>query len=153
MILVALVFSACQLIVFSCFAIAAHVWFQNEKRKAIEQASALARSLIEAPDNNTPSALAVVMDQAAMLLAARLAQQLKAMLAGVESGESKAEQLAMFESASAGNPLVGILGAILPKRIRNKLLANPQMLGALGRIGGGGGGNHDAGTITRKHRD
>lgn len=109
------------------------------------------------PDENTPSPLAVIMDQAAMLLAARLAQQLKAMLAGVESGESKAEQLAMFEGVASQNPLVGVLGAILPKRIRSKLLSNPQMLGALGRLGGGGGGgggNHEApGAITRKRRE
>jgi hypothetical protein len=155
-----LALGCCQALVLVCFALLARRWYNRERDRILDELSAAVENFVKSPDDKTPSPLALLLDQAALLFAARLAQQLKAMLSGVESGESKSEQLAMFEGAAAQNPLVGILGAILPKRIRNKLLSNPQMIGALGRLGGGapgggdpGGGNHGNPGLTRKRRD
>jgi hypothetical protein len=97
--------------------------------------------------------LAQLTDVLATLLAARLVQQVKAMLAGVESGASKGEQLALIENATQDNPWLAILSTILPKRLKSKLLSNPQMIGALSKLGGFGG-NHGAGEpVPRKHRE
>jgi hypothetical protein len=154
MIVAALVFSGCQVVVFACFIIATRFWFESEKRKAIRELTEFARSMIEAPDENTPSPLAALIDQGALLLAARLMQQIKAMLAGVESGEAKAEQGRLFGEASAASPLLGIVGAMLPKRIRNGLMRNPQMMAALSRLGGGNHtGGPEAAIPPRRHRD
>ncbi len=155
MILAALVFSGCQVVVLACFLFAARRWYESEKRKAIRELSEFARSLIEAPDDSTPSPLAALIDQGALLLAARLMQQIKAMLAGVESGESKAEQGRLFGEASAASPILGIIGAMLPKRIRNGLMRNPQMMAALANLGGGGNhhGTSEGVNPPRRHRD
>jgi hypothetical protein len=91
-----------------------------------------------------------MLDPLATLLAARLVQQLKAMIAGVESGNSKGEQLALINEATAQSPWLAIISAILPKRIRNQLLSNPQMIGALSKIGGGGNHNESKGASAQK---
>jgi len=152
-----LVFCGCQALVFLCFAIAAGFWFENQKRKLKLEAEEWARAFIESPDSETPSPLAVLIDQGATLLAARMIQQIKAMLAGVESGLSKNEQSDLLANAANQSPLLGMLGAMLPKRIRSGLMKNPQMVAALGRMVGGGN-NHSpessAGApAPRKHRD
>jgi hypothetical protein len=74
------------------------------------------------------------------------------MLAGVESGESKGEQLSLIDQASSSSPWLAILSNILPKRIRNRLMSNPQMMGALAKLGG----NHGAASadvMPRRHRE
>jgi hypothetical protein len=71
-----------------------------------------------------------------MLFAARLIQYAKDTLSGVAGKAQQAEQLSMIEDAAAQNPLIGMLSGMLPKRIRNNLLKNPQFLGALSSFGG-----------------
>jgi hypothetical protein len=153
MILAALVFSACQILVFGCSLLILRHWIRAEISRIRAELVGSAKSFLESPDADTPSPLAQFMDQIALLLAARLVQQVKAMLAGVESGAAKGEQLAMFEEAAASSPWLSILGGILPKRIRNGLMKNPQMIGALAKLGG----NHHASTPEayqgKKHRE
>jgi hypothetical protein len=142
MIVTALVFSACQIVVCVCFALLVRSWAERKEQKLRSEITELVRGLIEAPDDKTPSPLAVLIDQGATLLASRLMQQLKAMLAGVESGLSKNEQLSFLEEASHGSPLLSALAGMLPKRIRSGLLKNPQMIGALSKMVSG---NHNSG--------
>jgi hypothetical protein len=137
-----LLLGGCQILVFACMAGLASRWYHRERQKIVDEISEAIESFVKSPDADTPSPFAMLLDQAALLLAARLVQQLKAMMAGVESGEAKGQQLAMIEQASEGNPLVALIAGILPARIRNKLLKNPQMIGALARFGGGG--NHQS---------
>jgi hypothetical protein len=145
-------FTICQALVLLCCMELAKRWYRRERDALRSEISEALRSFVEPPNEETPSPLAVLIDQMALLLAGRMVQQIKAMLAGVESGESKGEQLQLIESVSAGNPLLGLLAGILPKRIRNKFLSNPQMLGALSKLGGGSSnGNHDADYVPRKH--
>lgn len=153
MIIAALVFSGCQVVVCACFLIAGHFWYENQKRKAISELTEFVRSMVEAPDATTPSPLAALIDQGALLLAARLMQQLKAMLAGVESGASKGEQLALMTEAQGNSPWLALISNMLPKRIRNQLMRNPQMIGALSRLAGGGNGSNTADVPPRRHRD
>jgi hypothetical protein len=155
MIAAALVFSGCQFLVCACIAVFLRFVIARKEAQLRKELRELARALIEAPDDKTPSPLAVMIDQGATLLAARLMQQIKAMLAGVESGLSKNEQLELMEGAANGSPLVGMLAGMLPKRIRNGLMRNPQMIGALSNLfnrQNGGGGTSDS-PPPRKHRD
>ena len=154
MIVVALVFCGCQFLVCACFAVAAGFWFEHQKGKLRREAEEWARAFIEAPNAETPSPLAVLIDQGATLLAARMIQQIKAMLAGVESGLSKNEQSDLLANAANQSPLLGMLGAMLPKRIRSGLMKNPQMVAALMNFGkGNNGSSADTAIVPRKHRD
>lgn len=148
----ALVFSACQILVAGCFLVLVHWYIDQQKRKIRKEIEDLVRTIITAPDEKTPSPLAVIIDQGALLLAARLMQQLKAMLAGTESGLSKAEgaevQLSMLEGAP---PWASLVLGILPKRLRSQLLKNPQMIGALSAMTGGNhAGEADVTDIQRR---
>lgn len=140
MIIAALVFAGCQTVVLACFALLAVKWYRSESTRIRDELSEAAHTFLTSPNAETPSPLAVMTDQVALLLAARLVQQLKAMMAGVESGESKAEHDNMIAQATAGSPWLALLAGILPKRIRNQLMRNPQMIGALSKLGG----NHSA---------
>ena len=136
----ALAFGAVEILVFACFAVLAHWYVDQQKRKIRDEISELVRAFITAPDDQTPSPLACLIDQGSLLLAARMVQQLKAMLAGTESGLSKAEglekQLSMLDDAP---PWASIVLGILPKRLRSQLLKNPQMIGALSSFKPGNG--------------
>lgn len=146
MITTAIAFVLCQSLVLLLSAMFVHRWYLREKARVKAEMAQAVEDFLTSPDADTPSPLAVLADQAALLLAARLMQQMKAMLAGNESGESKGEQLALINEAAASSPWVALIAGILPARIRNKLLKNPQMIGALSKLGtGGAGGNshHD----------
>lgn len=143
-----------QIAVFTCFSLLAVRFYRAEKAKTLQEASEWARSLIEAPDETTPSPLAVLIDQCAIVLATRLVQSVKNTIAGVESGAAKGEQLAMFEAAAAESPWIALIGGMLPKRLRNALMKNPQMIGALSKLGGGGNNHRSAEALpVIRHRD
>lgn len=93
------------------------------------------RVFIEAPDSATPSPFAVLIDTFATLFASRALQQVKQMLSGIESKAGQAEQLEMFSKAAEGNPWLGLIAGMVPKRVRNSLIRNPQMMAALSKIG------------------
>jgi hypothetical protein len=148
LIIAALVFVSCQTVVLSLFSMVAIRWYRRERASIQEEAADALRAFVASPNADTPSPLAVLVDQMALLLAARLIQQVKAMLAGVESGASKQEQAAMLSEATAGSPWMALIAGMLPARIRNSLLRNPQMIGALSKIGG----NHAAPPIESSSR-
>ena len=146
-----LVLFGCMSLVLVCFGLIIRYWYHRIR----DELTTTLHQFIEAPDDKTPSPLAVLSDQIALLLAARLVQQIKAMLAGVESGASKAEVREMLASASEGSPWLGLIAGMIPKRIRNGLMRNPQMIGALSKLGqrNGGGDGHEASPSVRKHRE
>jgi hypothetical protein len=153
MLLAALVFTACQTLVLSCFAYIAVRWYKRESEETIARISQAAEDFLTPPDADTPSPLALLLDKCALLLSARLVQQVKAMLAGVESGESKGEQLALINEATAGSPWLAMIAGILPKRIRNGLMKNPQMIGALANLGKGNNHQTTDAQPLRRHRE
>ena len=153
MIIAAIVFSACQVLVFGCSLLILRHWTRAEVARIRAELVESARTFLESPDADTPSPLAQLMDQIALLLAARLVQQIKAMLAGVESGSAKSEQLAMFEQAAESSPWLSLIGGILPKRIRNSLMKNPQMIGALAKLGGNHHASDPSEPPVRRHRE
>lgn len=130
-ILTALLIVCGNLLVFTLFSWLGIWWAANQERRIRDEISESIRAVLTSPDENTPSPLAAYSDQVATILAARLMQQIKAMIGGVESGASKAAaaeaQLELLESSPPG---LGLIAGILPKRLRNKLLNNPQMVGA-----------------------
>jgi hypothetical protein len=130
-----------QALVFAGFSWLAVRWYNKERARTLDELSEAVRMFMTPPDPNTPSPLAVLADQCAILLSARLIQRIKDMLAGVESGASKGEQLAMINEATSQNPWLALIAGILPARLRNALMKNPQMIGALSKIGGG---NHQS---------
>jgi len=152
LILVAVMFLGSQSIAALCCFLVLRAWYRREKAALRAEVEDLVQSFLAAPDKDTPSPFAVLLDQGALLLASRLVQQLKSMLAGTESGlsraESAAEQLSMLDTAP---PWVSALAGILPAKLRNRLVRNPQMVGALSNLlgGGGGSGNHGTGTSVR----
>lgn len=156
MIVAAIVFSVCQFLVCLSFAVLVRWYVARKETQYRQEIQDLVRSFIEPPDENTPSALGVLLDQGATLLASRLVQQLKAMLAGVESGLAKQEQAAMLGEISSSSPMIGLLANILPKKIRAGLMKNPQMIGALSKMVNRNGGSDGSGSpapLPRRHRD
>lgn len=138
MIVEGLVFSACLVVVFGCWTLALWLLLRAWERRIRAELGDRLREFIEAPNDKTPSPLAVLIDQVATLLAARMAQQLKAMLAGTESGLSKGEASALEGAAVAAlPPWAAMLASILPKRIKRQLLSNPQMVASLGKLAQG----------------
>jgi phage-related minor tail protein len=151
MLLAALVFSGCQLLVLGCIVLLVRHWIRRQAAALRDEIAETVRTFVSAPDDKTPSPLAAVVDQFALLLAARLVQQVKAMLAGVESGASKGEQLALMQDATSSSPWLALIAGIIPKRLRNQLMRNPQMIGALSKLGGGG--NHSTSGGSAPSRD
>lgn len=142
-----------QIVALAGFSFLAVRFYRHEKAQVLEEAANWARSVIEAPNEATPSPLAVLIDQCAIVLATRLVQSVKQTISGVESGMAKGEQLAMFEAAAAESPWIALIGNMLPKRLRNALMKNPQMIGALTKIGGQGNNHGAQDTPPRRHRD
>jgi Pyruvate/2-oxoacid:ferredoxin oxidoreductase gamma subunit len=141
-----------QVAVSAGFSLLAVRFYRHEKAQVAQEIADWARSVIEAPNETTPSPLAVLIDQCAIVLATRLVQSVKQTISGVESGAAKGEQLAMFEAAAAESPWIALIGNMLPKRLRNALMKNPQMIGALSKLGGGN--NHSAEAMpVRRHRE
>lgn len=154
MLVAALVFAGCQALVLCCSGYLALKICRREVSRVRDEASEMLAEFLTSPDKDTPSPFAALLDQAALLLAARLVQQVKAMLAGVESGVSKGEQLAMMEEVKAGSPWLSLIAGMLPRRLQKQLLSNPQMIGALSRLGGGS--NHQSTADSppaRRHRE
>ena len=145
-------FLTCHTLVLIClFGLSVRL-LARAREKMKDEALATLREFISAPDADTPSPLAALTDTFATLLAARLVQNVKAMLAGVESGASKAEQLALIDGAMQQSPWLGLIGGMLPKRLRNSLMRNPQMIAALSRIGGNNHGvTNEGATAPRRH--
>jgi len=129
-----------------------HHEYKKEKERLGELISNTLHDFVNSPDENTPSPLAVLMDTAATLLAARFMHQIKSMVGGIESKAVQGEQLAMLGEASGQSPLLAVLANLLPKRVRNKLARNPQILQALASLGGNHRETH-AEVTPRSHRD
>jgi hypothetical protein len=158
LILAAFVFSACISVVLTVLTVAARralsKKYEQERQRLADDLAESLRTFITAADATTPSPLAVLVDQFAILLAARLVQSVKGMIAGTESGVAKGEQLALLEDVTKDSPLLTLLSGLVPRSLRTKLLKNPQMVGALSKLGSLGS-NHGADTASapRRHRE
>lgn len=142
MIFAVLVLLLGQIAVICGFSVLAVRWYNKERARTLDELSEAVQTFLTPPDLNTPSPLAVLADQCALLLAARLVQHVKQTLSGVESGAAKGEQLAMINEATSQNPWLALIAGMLPARLRNALMKNPQMIGALSKLGG----NHQSGS-------
>jgi MFS family permease len=147
-----LLFAGCQFAALVCMSLLARRWYNRERARLEAELSEAIRAFITAPDAATASPLAILMDNAATLLASRFVQQIKVMLGGIGSGEAKEAQLALINEASESNPWLAMLSNLMPKRMRNALLKNPQMIGALSKLGGNHSGT-GAEVAPRRHRD
>lgn len=147
-----LLFSACQILVGVCFLVLVRWWIHRTEQRIRSEISEAVRIFITAPDDKTPSPLALLIDQGALVLASRLMQQVKAMLAGAESGRSKAEAEQMQEQIMGhAPPWASLVLGILPAKLRNQLLRNPQMIGALAKMtGGNNAGDSEVTEIQRR---
>lgn len=105
------------------------------------------RSCLTPAKEGEPSPIAVFADQLAIIFAARIMQQIKQATSGIASGQSKQESAEALEAVTGSSPALGILAAMLPKSIRNKMIRNPQMLRQLSLFrGGGNGADSDTGS-------
>lgn len=158
MIVAALTFSACLAVVLfvfgTCFALVARHWYESERLRLRQELEAALRSFIESPDGTTQSPLGVMLDSGATLLAARLVNQIKAMLMGVESGLAKRDNADSLAAGAAGqSPWLALITGMLPTRVRNGLLKNPTILSALSHVGGNHGSTDSTAAVVRKHRN
>jgi len=116
------------------------------------------RSFTESPGPDTPSPLALMADQFALLFAGRVWQQVEARMRG-SNAQTTVELNKEEEAALAKrSPAAALAMAFLPKKIKKMLQTNPQMLGALSNLTAGagqpGGGDHgNSGYTGRTHRD
>jgi len=150
---------ACSFLVQCATIILAGRWLRAKEEELRAELGDMLHSLVTPPDEKTPAPLAQYADVIATLLAARFVQQVKTMLAGTASGESRAETgMVVAESMAGLPPVLGVLAQMLPKNLQKKLLSNPQMVGALGSaFGAGRGNNHteshtDNGTLQERMR-
>jgi len=143
-ILTALLVVVCSSLVLTVWTLSVGFLLNRKERKLRAELSEALQSFVSAADDGTPSPLAVVMDQAAMLLAARLAQQVKTMLAGVSNGASAEASNAQMEALGSAPGWIGLLANILPKSLKKKMLKNPQMLSVLAQFTGVNGKNGGA---------
>jgi len=134
---------ACSLLVQVFAVVAARRWMRDKEDELRAELADMLHNLVTPPDEKTPAPLAQYADVVSTLLAARFVQQVKTMLAGTASGESRAETgMVVAESMAGLPPILGVLAQMLPKNLQKKLLSNPQMVGALGSAFGGGRGNN-----------
>jgi len=76
------------------------------------------------PDQETPSQFAVLIDTIAQAIAARLVQQVKSVVMGMNSADAKAEKRGQLELIKQNNPSLAGLASILPK----SWVRNPEVL-------------------------
>ena len=157
MIWLVLALSACSLAALISTPLLLLRFYHREKDALRREVEELLRGVITAPDEKTPSPLAVLCDQMATLFAARLVQNVKSTLSGVEHELARGEQLGLFEEAAGQHPWLGLIAGMIPKKLRNSLIRNPQMVSALSKmVGGGGSGDGSTGVEgqpPRRHRE
>ena len=121
-------------------------WVKHKERVLTAQFRAFVES-----QGDQPSPLAVLTDQVATLLAARLWQQVEARLRGGAGTAQREENREAEAQVAASGPLAALAMAFLPKKAKMMMMKNPQFLGSLGSLlggsgkGSGSGANHGAG--------
>ncbi len=158
LVIICLVFVGCLLIV--CPLLAGRLLIRWVEQKIADEKAELStqlRAFVESPSEDTPSPLALMADQFALLFAGRLWQHMEARLRGSNSQTTASLNKEEEAVLAASNPGMALLGAFLPKKIKKMLEKNPMMVGALSNMMGAappGGGDHgSAGNVARKNRD
>ena len=107
-------------------------------RKEVEieaRLTSLVQQFITSPTPDTPSPLALLIDQTATVFASRLVGHVQQVLNASRGGERKVENMAALEAAEGAlasiNPGLTVLASLLPKRFKSSLIRNPQFTGAL----------------------
>lgn len=126
------------------FLIRIHRQLQRANDELFERAAAALTSFVSCPAEDVPSPLAVLADQTATIFAARIMQQVRASAAGIASGQAQEAMAEASAELAGGSPMLGILAGLLPKKIRNQMLRNPQMVRQLALFGKNGGNHTDA---------
>lgn len=128
--------------------------------QARDQVTQALTAFVSPVKEGEPSPLAMIADQLAIVFAARIVQQLTERAAGIASGQARAELAEQAQELAGASPWLGVLAGILPKRLRNQLLRNPQMVGSLAQLpmfGPGGaarpGDNGKGEYSPRKHHE
>ena len=135
----ALLFSLCLVLVSCAWGLAAWLYLTKKEREYQERLRESLKAIFTCPDEATPSPFAELADQVCIIMAARLAQQVKTMLAGKASGLSKeATAEAEAEVVGGGPSWLPIVAAILPKKIKAQMLRNPQFIQGIMNLGGNG---------------
>ncbi|MCJ7510305.1 MAG: hypothetical protein MUP14_05420 [Dehalococcoidia bacterium] len=132
-----------------------HRWYEREKESIRQELLDALRQALTSPEKDVPSPVAILADQLATLFAQRTIQAVKATLGGVEKEVARGEQLAMFEEAAGSSPWLGLIAGMIPKKLRNQLMRNPQMVGALAKLAGGTNHSDKGAEVTppRRHRE
>jgi len=111
------------------------------------------RSFVTSPDENTPSPLAQLADQCALLLVGRAQQAIEARMRGAHGAAARDEGNAQVAEAIASGPSwLPIVAQFLPKKWLKLLASNPQFLGQLPlNLGGNqsGSNGHDKSVADR----
>lgn len=113
---------------------------RNSGQQLVADVSNSIRSCLIPAKEGEPAPIAAFADQIAIIFAARIMQQIKQATSGIASGQSRQESAEALEAVTGSSPALGILAAMLPKSIRNKMIRNPQMLRQLSLFRGGGNG-------------
>ena len=120
------------------------LWFMrglsSAERRAREDLKASIRTFVTPAKEGDASPLALLVDQCAVVLAGRLMQQLQQRASGISSGMARQELAETQAEISGASPWLGMLSAFLPKKFKNQLLRNPQMVGQLAMFGKNNGG-------------
>ena len=87
------------------------------------------RRFLLSPDENTPSQLAVMVDQVAFVFAQRIVTQVKTTLMGMNSVDSKNEKKEAVAEALKGSP--GLAAALNFIPGARRLMKNPELLSLL----------------------
>lgn len=91
------------------------------------------RDFVTAPDENTQSPLSQTVESAGHVAGRAIALEIKTMIMGRNSGESRAEQAALTsiaeDEAAKSSPLLAGALSLFGKRGKNALLKNPALMG------------------------
>lgn len=129
--------------------------FRNAQAEVFQTVQQSLTAFVTPPSPDAPSPLAILADQLAIVFAGRIMQQLRAAAAGIASGQSRDELADGAAQIAGASPMASILMGLLPKKYRNQLIRNPQMVAQLGLFGGNNTGNHDdhAGSVQNRLRN
>lgn len=108
---------------------------QRKEAQIEQRLTTIVQQFITAPNPETPSPLALLVDQTALVFASRLVGYVQQILGAARGGERKGENVAALEAAEGAlasvNPGLAVLAAMLPKKFKSSLLKNPQFTAAL----------------------
>ena len=105
---------------------------RSAQRKARDLEAGI-RSFLTAPDANTPSPLALIVDQLAQVVARGVIAQAQTTIMGIKSGASRAAASAEAQANMARYPWLSVLAQLMPGAAKS-LAKNPALLNLAGSM-------------------